>query len=168
MDWKQIVGTVAPWLGTALGGPLGGLAVSAVADALGLSDKTEDAIRQALGGATPEQMLAIKAADQQFATRMQELGFANQQALAKIAADDRDSARRMAIADGGCTRRNLAYVIVGAALACGAGILFAKVQADSTLAGVVIGYLSNEAGAASAFFFGEAKTKFSPKEGAPL
>ncbi|GAA5787342.1 hypothetical protein [Chitiniphilus shinanonensis] len=163
MDWKQIVGTVAPWLGTALGGPLGGLAVSVVADALGLSDKTEDAIKQAISGATPEQMLAIKAADQQFAARMQELGFSNQQALAKIAADDRDSARRMAIADGGRTQRNLAYVIVGAALACGAGILFAKVQADSTLAGVVIGYLFNEAGAASAFFFGEAKDKFSER-----
>lgn len=80
MEWKQVVGAVAPWIGTALGGPLGGMAVAAVADALGLSEKTEAAIQQAISGATPEQMLAIKQADQQFAARMQELGFANQQA----------------------------------------------------------------------------------------
>jgi len=42
MDWKSIVSTVAPWIASAVTGPLGGLAVGAVADALGLSDKTED------------------------------------------------------------------------------------------------------------------------------
>jgi hypothetical protein len=40
MDWKSIVSTVAPWIGTALGGPLGGMAVEAAAKALGISEKT--------------------------------------------------------------------------------------------------------------------------------
>jgi len=44
MEWKQITSTVVPWLGTALGGPLGRLTVSAVADALQLEEKTEQAI----------------------------------------------------------------------------------------------------------------------------
>lgn len=158
MDWKNLIGTVAPWIGTALGGPLGGMAVSAVADALGLSDKTEDAIKQALSGVTPEQMLAVKAADQQFAARMQELGFANQQALAKISADDRASARAREIATGDKTPRNLAYMLVGGALATGAGLLFGGLKLDSTLAGVVIGYLFNEAGAVSAYYYGEFKS----------
>jgi len=111
MDWKQIVGTVAPWIGTALGGPLGGMAVGAIADALGLSDKTEDALKQAISGATPEQMLALKKADQDFAVRMQELGFQNTQALEKIAADDRDSARKREMTVMDWTPRILACAI---------------------------------------------------------
>ena len=60
MDWMNIVKTVAPWIGTALGGPLGGMAVEAAANALGISDKTTDAVKQALAGVTPDQMLALK------------------------------------------------------------------------------------------------------------
>ena len=75
MDFTTLFKTVAPWIGTALGGPLGGMAVEAVASAFGLGDKTTDAIKTAIGGATPEQMLALKNADQTFALQMQELGF---------------------------------------------------------------------------------------------
>lgn len=95
MDWKSIIGTVAPWIGTALGGPLGGMALEAAANALGISDKTTDAVKQALSGATPEQMLALKKADQDFAIQMQALGFKNIETLETIAAGDRDSARKM-------------------------------------------------------------------------
>jgi hypothetical protein len=160
MDWKQIVGAVAPWIGTALGGPLGGMAVSAVADALGLSEKTEEAIKQAISGATPEQMLAIKQADQQFAAHMQELGFQNIQVLAKLAADDRANARQREIATGDKTPRNLAYMLVGGAIAIGGFLLFGGLKLDSTLAGVVIGYLFNESGAVTTYYFGEAKQLF--------
>lgn len=95
MDWKALVGTVAPWIGTALGGPLGGAAVGAVADALGLSDKTEASIKAALSGVTPEQMLSLKNADQAFALKMQEIGFQNVVDLEGIAAADRKDARTM-------------------------------------------------------------------------
>jgi len=95
MEWSKIISTVAPWIGTALGGPLGGMAVSAVANALGLTDKTTDAIKQAIGGATPEQLLALKQADQAFALQMQELGFKQLSDLEAIAAGDRKDARDM-------------------------------------------------------------------------
>ena len=95
MNWQTVVKTVAPWIGTALGGPLGGMAVEAAANALGLSDKTVDAVKQAIGGATPEQMLALKQADQAFALQMQELGFKNVETLEATAAGDRKDARAM-------------------------------------------------------------------------
>lgn len=98
MDWTSLVKTVAPWIGTAIGGPLGGMALSAAAQALGASDKTVDGIKQALSGATPEQILALKQADDAFAVQMQALGFANTKDLEQIAANDRDSARKMQIA----------------------------------------------------------------------
>lgn len=95
MDWKALVGTVAPWIGTALGGPLGGAAIGAIADALGLSDKTEASIKAALSGVTPEQMLLLKNADQAFALKMQEIGYKQVADLEAIAAADRKDARDM-------------------------------------------------------------------------
>lgn len=95
MDFTTILKTVAPWIGTALGGPLGGMAVTAAANALGLGDKTTDAIKQALGGATPEQMLALKEADNAFALQMQALGFKQVTDLEALASGDRKDARDM-------------------------------------------------------------------------
>lgn len=111
MDWKNVIGTVAPWIATALTGPLGGMAVGALADVFGLTDKTEDAIKQAISGATPEQMLALKQADQQFALRMQELGFQSIKDLETIAAGDRDSARKREMTVQDWTPRVLACAI---------------------------------------------------------
>lgn len=95
MDYMALIRTVAPWIGTALGGPLGGLAVEAAANALGIGEKTVDAVKQALGGATPDQMLALKKADQEFQVQMQALGFKAVTDLEAIAAGDRKSAREM-------------------------------------------------------------------------
>lgn len=98
MDWQSLVKTVAPWIGTALGGPLGGMAVEAVAGALGIGEKTTDAVKQALSGVTPEQMLALKKADQDFALQMQALGFKQVTDLEALAAGDRKDARGMQVA----------------------------------------------------------------------
>ena len=97
MDFTAILKTVAPWIGTALGGPLGGMAITAAANALGLTDKTTDALKTALGGATPEQMLALKEADQSFAVQMQALGFADVEKLASLAVENTKDARAMQI-----------------------------------------------------------------------
>lgn len=100
MDFTSLLKTVAPWIGTALGGPLGAMAVDAATSALGLSEKSADGLKSALAGMTPEQALALKKADQDFQAHMQELGFANVRDLEKIAADDRDSARKANVAGG--------------------------------------------------------------------
>lgn len=154
MDWKALIGTVAPWIATALTGPLGGMAVTAAADALGLSDKTESALKQALSGVTPEQMLALKNADQAFQVRMQELGFQHVQALEQIAFQDRDSARKRESTVGDKTNRNLAYTIIAAFIAMAIGTLMGWAKADSVLAGTIIGYLSAKAEQVLSYYFG--------------
>lgn len=108
MDWQAIVKTVAPMLGTALGGPLGGMAVQAIAGALGLSEQTEEAISTALSGAKPADLLALKQADQQFARDMKALDVD----LVRISAADRDSARKREVDTKDWTPRILAFVIV--------------------------------------------------------
>ena len=73
-DWKSIVRTVAPVLGTAIGGPLGGLATRTIAGALlGDENATEDQIAAAVQSASPDQLLALKKADEEFKVRMKEL-----------------------------------------------------------------------------------------------
>lgn len=155
MDWISIVKTVAPWIGTALGGPLGGLAVEAAANALGVSDKTADSLKQALAGVTPDQMLALKNADQQFALQMQALGFKQTTDLEAIAAGDRDSARKMQTTVQSRVPALLTCFVVGAFTAT--LILLLKFDVPTTNRDIVvymIGQLSGGFTSALAFWLG--------------
>ena len=68
----NIVGAVAPTLGTALSGPLGGMASGVISKVLGV-DNNQQAIERAIQSATPEQLLEIKKAEKEFEVKMQEL-----------------------------------------------------------------------------------------------
>lgn len=94
MDWKSIVGTVAPTLATALGGPLAGLATQFIGGLFGLGDGVNEAdVMSAVKGATPDDLLKLKNADNDFKLKIAALGID----LEKIAADDRNSARNREI-----------------------------------------------------------------------
>ena len=69
---KNVVGAVAPTLGSALGGPMGGMAANMISEVLGCKNEPK-AIEKALETATPEQMLALKKAEQEFEVKMKEL-----------------------------------------------------------------------------------------------
>lgn len=155
MDWTKIIATVAPWIGTAIGGPLGGMAVEAAANALGLSDKTMEAVKGAVMGANPETLLALKEADQRFALQMQSLGFAQIKDLEAIAAADRDSARKMQMEN----KSFMPAVITAGVLASFAGtlvaLLFIPIPSENRdLIIYMIGQLSGFAGSAVAFWLG--------------
>lgn len=154
MDWQNVIKTVAPWIGTALGGPLGGMAVGAIADALGLPEKTTDAVKQALAGVTAEQMLALKKADLDFQAKMQELGFTHIEKLAELEFKDRDSARNREIQTRDNTNKILAFVIIGAFIAMVGATLMGWTKAESVLAGTLIGYLSAKAEQVLSYYFG--------------
>lgn len=155
MDWKNIVSTVAPWVGAAIGGPLGSTAVSVVADALGLSEKTESAIKQAISGTTPEQMLALKKADQEFAVRMQELGFSQVKDLEAIAAGDRDSARKREMEVKDHTPRNLAYAITVGFFSVLLLLMFADFPENSKeVLYIMLGTLGTSWTACISYYFG--------------
>ena len=67
MDWKDVAAKVvslgAPMLGTALGGPLGGMAGKIVADAFGAAAATPDAVHAAITDKTADLKLATEAAE---------------------------------------------------------------------------------------------------------
>lgn len=155
MDFLQILKTVAPWIGTAIAGPLGGMAVEAASNALGLSTKTTDALKQAISGATPEQMLALKQADNDFALKMQALGFQNLEALEKIAADDRKDARDMQK-----TTRSPVPAVLSVGVTVGYfGVLIGMLSgslhvSDSQALLIMLGSLGTAWGMVMAFWFG--------------
>ena len=72
--WKDIVSTVAPVIGRALGGPLAGTATRFMADKLlGKPDATESDIEQSVIKASPEELTKLKAIDGQFNDEMKKL-----------------------------------------------------------------------------------------------
>lgn len=87
---KQVIATVAPTIGAAIGGPLGGAAGTFLANALGVKPGDAAAVSAALTSASPETLLALKKADNEFQTHLADLGVQSEQ----IAAGDRDSARK--------------------------------------------------------------------------
>lgn len=103
-----LLGQVAPTIATALGGPLAGVAVRTLSNALfGHEDASEDQVSEALSNATPDQLAAIKKIDADFKVQMKALDID----LERIAAGDRDSARQMQKETKDWTPKALAFFI---------------------------------------------------------
>lgn len=155
-DWKSIVGTVAPAIATALGGPLAGLGVSAIGKALGLGDGTsEEDVAQAVLKATPEQLVAVKRAELEFTAKMKELDVD----LERIAMTDRASARKREVATGDSwTPRVLAVLVIALFGFCVwwafTGDVAAMDAAQIGIIGGVIGYASAKADTVVGYYFG--------------
>jgi hypothetical protein len=139
MDWKDILGVVnklAPTIAAGLGGPLAGGAVAALQKVFGLTeggttDDAQSALVAAISGATPDQLLAIKKADQDYAIRMQELGFKNIESLEALATTDRDSARKREVEVKDRTPKILAYAITVGYFAVLAALMLGAVDESS-------------------------------------
>jgi len=107
MDWLK---TIAPTIATAMGGPLAGMAVDAIGNALGMKDATKEQVKDLLasGTLTSDQMASIKQADATLKVRMKELEID----MEKVHAGDRNSAREMAARTGDVwTPRIMALVV---------------------------------------------------------
>jgi len=160
MDLLKIVGAVAPTLATAIGGPLGGMAMKVVADVLGLpADSSEKDVSKAMAAATPDQLLALKQADQDFAVRMRELDID----LEKIAASDRDSARRREAQVRDWMPRVLAFVVVAGFMATVFLVLLGYVDGMkdplmATTVGTLIGFVSAKCEQVVAYYFGSSSS----------
>lgn len=131
-DWKGALGNLAPMLATALGGPLAGGAVAAITEALGLRPDASDAeIAKKLATASPDTLLQLKKAEQDFAARMAEMGFENEVDLEKIAADDRADARHREIERQDWAPRILAYLVTAGFFGMLSVMVFAAIPAAS-------------------------------------
>ncbi|MEL7489669.1 MAG: hypothetical protein AAGJ73_03035 [Pseudomonadota bacterium] len=87
----RAIAGAAPKLANALGGPLAGAAVSALARAIfGTETVSEEELEAALATASPEQLIALKKADYDFRVALRMAAVEEE----RVHASDRDSARR--------------------------------------------------------------------------
>jgi hypothetical protein len=149
---KGIIGAVAPTIGTALGGPMGGMAANMVAEALGC-DPEPKKIEQAIQAATPEQLAELKKIDADFDIKMKELDVD----LFALETADIQSARGMFSKDW--TSRIMGLTVVGGFM----GYIFLITvqppeQNSEALINLVLGYLGGLASAIISFYFGASNT----------
>ena len=152
MDWLK---TALPTLATALGGPLAGAAASFVADKLGLSEKTVDAVKAAISGATPEQLIQMKQID----ADLQKFFAGLDIDLERIAAADRASARDRESKTGDTwTPRALAlFVTSGFFGVLGFLLVHGKPEVGGDALLVMLGSLGASWTAIIAYYFGSTK-----------
>ena len=149
----NLVRTVAPSIASAVGGPLAGMATKAISEALlGKPDASEAELVQAAAKATPEQLLALKKAEQEFEVQMRELDID----LERIANADRDSARNREIKTKDLTPKILAGFITAGYF----GVLFYMLRNGLPQHGgseamlVMLGTLGTAWGGVVAYYFG--------------
>ena len=145
--------TIAPLIGTAFGGPLGGIAASFVADKLGVQEKTVKAVSDALsaGSMTPEQIEQIKLAEIEFQKFLKK----NDIDLEQVAAADRDSARKMLMATGSYVPAILTFGITIGYFVVLLGMMLKQFTvADSQVMLMMLGQLGTAWGVTIAFWFG--------------
>lgn len=163
MEWKDITGVVAklaPTIAAGLGGPLAGSAVAALEGVFGMktdgttSDK-QDALVAAISGATPDQLLAIKKADQDYALAMQKAGFDNVEKLEALATSDRDSARKREAEVKDNTPKILAYAITIGFFTVLAGLMFGEIPAGTKeVLYIMLGTLGTSWTGVVSYYFG--------------
>ena len=146
MDWlKQI----APTIATALGGPLAGMAVSAISKAIGVDpDKVEDIISN--NKLTADQVSQIKIAEIELAKQALELGLN----FAKLEVEDRKSAREMQAT----TRSMMPPILAGAVTLGFFGIMvmmfFNKIDSNNPAILMMLGSLGTAWTGIIAYYFG--------------
>ena len=161
MEWLK---TIAPTVATALGGPLAGMAVSAVSKALGCDpDEVQGIISS--NKLTAEQVASIQLAELELKKQAQSMNLD----FAKLTVEDRKSARDMQIATKSMLVPSLAILIVSAFIGVVIATLGGFAVVDSVLAGTLIGYISAKAEQVVNFYFGSSagskeKTELLSKE----
>ena len=150
---KNLVGTVAPALGSALGSPLGGAAISMIADKLGVPNN-QQAVEKAIRQATPDEMLKLKEADNEFEIKMKELDVD----VFRLETEDKQNARATFSKDW--TTKLMGLLTLSGFM----GYIFLVTlqppeQNSEALINLVLGYLGGLASAVISFYFGASQSK---------
>ena len=146
MEWlKQI----APTIATCLGGPLAGLAVTAVSKALGIG---EDEVQNVIdsGKLNADQITSIKQAEIELQKSAQELGLNFEQ----LAVDDRKSARDMQSATQSIVPPIMAFGVTLGFFGILFGLMTGKVDSTNQALMIMLGSLGTAWVSIISFYFG--------------
>ena len=146
MDWlKQI----APTIATAMGGPLAGMAVSAISKAIGVEpEKVGDLISN--NKLTAEQIAQVKIAEIELQKQANELGLN----FEKLAVDDRKSAREMQATTRSIVPPVLAAIVTFGVFGIMVMMLLGKVDSNNPAILMMLGSLGTAWTGIIAYYFG--------------
>ena len=150
--------TIAPTLAAALGGPLAGMATAWVAKkVLGKENATADEVSKMLAGMTsPDDLLRLKQAENDFKMKMEELGVD----VFALEVKDRVSARDFGVKSkvGGNMQAVIATIVIAGFFYTVWMVLTGSLDIQdankAVLIGTIIGYVSSKADTVLSFFFG--------------
>lgn len=173
--------TLLPWIGAAATGGVPSLltmAAGAVADALGVDvEPSKEGIEDAVRNATPEQILALKQADNDFKLKAQAMGFEHEEEIARLKLDE----TKAFVADTSDARHTfgqnervfwlgavvlLTFAVLAGFSLYGSYLILTKgvqgldvgtVAAVATFIGSVIGYCAANAQQVIGYFFGSSQ-----------
>lgn len=147
-----ILATLAPTVASVLGGPLAGMATTALINGLGLApDASKDDVMKAIANATPEQMIKIKEIESQLLLDLKKLDVD----IERIAADNTKDARAREVATKDWTPRILAFLIIGLYIGVQAYVLgFVIPEASINIAMRSLGTLDAAVGLVLGYYFG--------------
>lgn len=155
MDWIATLKQLAPTVASAFLGPLGGVAVAAVGNLLGVSEATQDKIAKVIqdGQLTPEQITELKRLELQYQTNEADRQFK----YSDLEFKDRDSARQANVQGG--TQKMLFWlslVLLVCTLGSEIAVLFNGVPlaVQDIIAGRVLGLLDSVALMVLAYWYG--------------
>lgn len=156
MNLKDLLATIAPTVASAVFGPLGGVALSALGGILGISQPTQDKIAKAIqsGQLTPDQLAEIQKLEIQYQENERERGFR----YAELEFKDREGARQREASVKDNVNRNLAYFLVLSFVAVVGFTLAGMAKIDGVLAGTLIGYLSAKTEQVLSYYFGSSRS----------
>lgn len=153
-----LLATLLPWLFSALKTPLAQTAIDHVAEKLGISTKTVEGINGFLQGATPEDLLKAKEADQSFQLEMKRLGIQEIYQLEQLEVQDRSSARDREVKTGDNTTRILAGLYtVGYFFILLVAIFYEFPPANKDTLNALFGMLSAAQLSIISYYFGSSK-----------
>jgi hypothetical protein len=150
---KGVLGAVAPTIGTALGGPMGGLAAKMVAEKLGLPNSNPKTIQSAMSNLSQEDAMKLKEAEMEFDAQMKQMDVD----IFALEAQEKESARKYFSKDW--TARVIGVATIGGFL----GYIFLVTlqppeQNSEALINLVLGYLGGLASAIISFYFGASQS----------
>jgi len=150
---KGVIGAVAPTLGTALAGPLGGTAAQAISAVLGCKTDPKS-ISTAMQNASPEQLAEIKKAELDFEAQMKKMDV---DIFALETADVQDARKAH---KGDWTPRVFGLLALIGFLSYIFLVTIQPPDANSdTIVSLVLGYLGGLVSGISSFYFGASHAK---------
>lgn len=151
MDFKSILGAIAPTVASALLGPLGGVAVAAIGNIIGVDEPTQDKIADAFKNQqlTSEMVMEIKKLELQYKENEKERDFK----YSELEFKDTESARNMQIATRSTTPTILTYMITVGFFGILLALMFGTIEKTDPLL-VMLGSLGTAWTACVSFWFG--------------